>query len=103
MDIRLYKIIVTPKAYNDINQVYQYISENLYAEKSAIRLMKKIEEKIMQLKFNPRMYPIIELSSELKMKYRRIIVDKYAILYTINEKIKTVYISHMYYTEKNYI
>lgn len=103
MDIKLYKIIVTPTAYKEIKNIYQYISEDLYAEKSAIKLMKKIEEKIMQLKINPKMYSKVKISTKLKRQYRKIIINKYVILYTIDDIEKIVYISHMYYIGKNYI
>lgn len=66
MDIKLYKIIVTPTAYKEIKSIYQYISGDLYAEISAIKLMKKIEERIMQLKINPKMYSKVKISTELE-------------------------------------
>ena len=39
MDIK-YKVIITPTAYKEINKIYDYISEDLYAEKAAHNLMR---------------------------------------------------------------
>ena len=39
MDMK-YKVIITPTAFNEINRIYDYISEELYAEKAAKDLMR---------------------------------------------------------------
>ena len=44
---------------------------------------------------------IYEYLSE--MKYRRIVIKNYVVLYTIDEEKKIVYISHMYYKKRNYL
>ena len=38
MDIK-YKVIITPTALKEINKIYTYISEDLYAKSAAIKLM----------------------------------------------------------------
>ncbi len=40
MDIK-YKVIITPTAYKEINKIYDYISEDLYAKKAAKDLMRQ--------------------------------------------------------------
>ena len=42
MDIK-YKVIITPTAYKEINRIYDYILIDLYAEKAAKNLMRKVE------------------------------------------------------------
>ncbi|MBQ9013657.1 MAG: hypothetical protein IJ094_08925 [Bacilli bacterium] len=49
------------------------------------------------------MYVEIEKNDELNNKYRRIVIKKFVVLYTIDIKRKTVYISHIYYGGKNYL
>ena len=39
MDIK-YKVIITPTAFKEINSIYDYILEELYAEKAAKDLMR---------------------------------------------------------------
>ncbi len=45
MDTNTYEIILTDTAKEELEEIYEYISENLYAVDSANRLMNKIEEK----------------------------------------------------------
>lgn len=57
----------------------------------------------MDLAESPRLYAKIEKKDRMKREFRRIVVDNYIILYTINEDKKTVYISHMYYGKRSYL
>ena len=59
MDIK-YKVIITPTAYKEINGIYDYILIDLYAEKAAKTLMRKVEEIIQQLKYSQKIYAEIE-------------------------------------------
>ncbi len=103
MDTNQYKVIITPTAYKEINKIYDYITEELYAENAAKRLMKKVEEEVQRLKYAPQIYTEIEKYDELKRNYRRIVINNYVILYTIDEENKIVFVSHMYYGRRNYI
>lgn len=103
MGIKFYKVIITPIAYKEISKIYEYIAEELYATKAAQNLMQKVEKHIQVLRYSPRMYPKIRKIDNLRRRYRRIVINNYIILYTIDEQKKIVFISHMYYGGKNYI
>lgn len=103
MDTNQYKVIITPTAYKEINKIYDYIKEELYAENAAKNLMKKVEEEVQRLKYAPKIHTEIEKEDELKRIYRRIVIKNYIILYTIDEENNVVFISHMYYGGRNYI
>ena len=96
-----FKIIFTSDCKKEMEHIYNYISKNLYAHNSAKQLMKKVEETINRLKIMPEAYPIIKKYNELRMKYRRIVIGKYVIIYTILKK--EIYIVHMYYGRSNYL
>ena len=98
-----YKVILTETAINDIDESYEYISKELCASKAAENLMLKINRKIVQLKYTPKMHMEMEKCDKTKRKYRKIVVNNYVILYTIDELLGTVYISHMYYSRRNYL
>lgn len=102
MATKNYEVIITPTAYREINRIYEYIEFELYAKDATRKLMKKVEEKIQKLKETPKMYPKVKIMSELKRTYRRIIIKNYIILYTIDEKNRKIFVSHMYYSGKNY-
>ncbi|MCI8411748.1 MAG: type II toxin-antitoxin system RelE/ParE family toxin [Clostridia bacterium] len=86
-----------------MNKIYNYINEELYAENAAKNLMKKVEDEVQRLKYSPKIHAKIEKIDELKRNYRKIVINNYIILYTIDEKNHIVFISHMYYGGKNYI
>ena len=104
MDIKhQYKVIITPTAYKEINRIYDYITEDLYAGHAANRLMKKIEQELQRLKEFPRIHTKIKKYDTLKRSYRRIVIKNYVLLYTIEEETNTVYVSHIYYSGRNYL
>lgn len=103
MDTKKYKVIITPTAYKEINKIYDYITDDLYAENAAKRLMNKVEQEVQSLKDAPKIYTEIEKFDELKRVYIRIVVDNYVILYTIDEDNEVVFVSHMYYGGRNYM
>lgn len=91
MDIK-YKVIITPTAYKEINRIYDYIFEDLYAEKAAKDLMGKVEESVQALKYSPKIYAEIESFDELRRQDRRIVIKNFVILYTIDEDNSVVYV-----------
>ena len=103
MGTKKYKVIITPTAYKEIDKIYDYITDDLYAENAAKRLMNKVEQEIQRLKDSPKIYAEIEKFDELKRVYRRIVVNNYVILYTIDEDNEVVFVSHMYYGGRNYL
>ena len=54
MDTKKYKVIITPTAYKEINKIYDYITDDLYAENAAKRLMNKVEQEVQSLKDAPK-------------------------------------------------
>lgn len=98
-----YKVIITPTALKEIDKIYSYISKKLYADKAAKKLMKTVDEEIKKLKYFPEIHTELQKISELNKKYRRIVINNFVILYTIDKENKKVYVSHMYYGRTNYL
>ena len=98
-----YKIIFTNDAIKDMDNIFNYISEKLYAPNSARNLMKKVNDTIDNLKYMPKAYSVIKKFPELEMEHRRIVVKDYVIIYTVDEDTKSVYIINMYYGGSNYL
>lgn len=103
MDIKVYNVIITPTAYNEICQIYDYLFEVLCAVKAAEELMLKFKEMIKILKYKPRIYTEILILDGLERCYRRCVFNNYIVLYTISEKENKVFISHVYYGKRNYM
>lgn len=53
MDTNTYEIVLTDIAKEELEYVYEYISENLYANQAANNLMDKIEQSVLILEKNP--------------------------------------------------
>ena len=45
----------------------------------------------------------IEKADRTERQYKRLVVNNYVILYTIDEEEKIVYIAHIYYGGRNYL
>ena len=65
--------------------------------------MKKMRKNVMDLAESPLLYGKIEKKDKRKRDFRRIVVDNYVILYTVDETKRQYYISHMYYGGRNYL
>lgn len=99
----IYEIEFTEDARDEIREIYEYISKNLVNEDAAKRLMRKMRKNVMDLAESPKIYVKIEKKDRMKREFRRMVVDNFIILYTIDEDKKTIYISHMYYGRRNYL
>lgn len=67
------------------------------------RLREKVIYNVLLLENSPKMYTEIEKTDRTKLQYRRMIVNNYVILYTIDEPEKIVYVAHIYYAGRNYL
>ena len=99
----IYEIEFTEDCREEIDEIYEYISEKLVAENSAKKLMLKMRAAIMDLSESPNLYMKIEKKDKLKREYRRIVIDNFVVLYTVDESNKKVYIAHMYYGRRDYL
>lgn len=102
MSNKKFSLKFAPKAYEDIEEVYKYISEKLFAEVAANNLLEKIEESVMRLEEFP--FSCNYVSDEvLKSKgYRKLIVDNYIVFYIVDEKNKKVVIVRILFGAQKY-
>ena len=98
-----YNIQLTDEFLNEINDICSYISNKLKAPDASNRLREKVMYNVLFLEKSPKMFAKIEKLDRVKREYRRIVVNNYVILYTIDDKNKKIYISHIYYGGRNYI
>ena len=98
-----FKMIITLTAHKEIKYVYNYISKNLYSKVAAKRLMNEIEKETVYLKSLPKMYEQIKGTSNFKRIYRKVVINNYVLIYTVDDENKIVCIVHFYYSGKNYL
>lgn len=97
-----YVIKFTTIANNDLEEIYRYISKELFAENAAVDFLSRIESNIMRLKYFP--YSASYLLNEfLRNKgYRKLIIDNYIVFYIVDEKEKQVIIMRVLYGKQKY-
>lgn len=97
-----FQLKLTPKASQDLNEIYDYISNNLNNDTAAQALLEKIEKSIMHLKVFPQLGSLVA-DLELKARgYRKIIVENYIVFYLINEAQESVVIMRVLFGRKEY-
>lgn len=92
----------TAKAEEDLDKIYEYISNNLFASESADSLMDKFENKILRLKSFPCSCSFVMDETLKKRGYRKLIIDNYIVFYLVNEQKQQVVIMRILYGASNY-
>lgn len=102
MDINNYEIVFTDTAKEELEEIYEYISEHLLEVGAANRLMDKIEQSILRLEQNP--YSCIEVHIKPHNNiYRKLVIDNYIALYEVEETYKQVVIYRVLYEKRDYL
>jgi addiction module RelE/StbE family toxin len=102
MENKEYNLRFTSKAEEDLDEMFEYISNELFSPESAENLMDKIETSIMMLKTFPYSSSYVLDKILRKRGYRRLIVDHYIVFYLVNEKEQLVIIMRILYSARNY-
>ena len=98
-----YRVKLTAQFLEEFDEIIDYISSQLKNIDASNRLREKVTNNILLLENSPRMYTGIEKTDRTERQYRRMIVNNYVILYTIDELEKMAYIAHIYYGGRNYL
>lgn len=102
MESKEYSLKFTSKAEEDLDDIFGYIANNLFAPEAAENLMDKIETGIMRLKAFPYSCSFV-LDEPLKKRgYRKLIVDNYIVFYLVNEQERQVIIMRILYGATSY-
>ncbi len=97
-----YKIVVSKKAAEDIEDIVYYIVSELSNPGAAKAFLDDIEKSYNNIIEKPAIY---SLCNDYRLRndgYRKIVIKNYLILYRINEDGKTVIIVRVVYGFRNY-
>lgn len=97
-----YSLKMTPKAADDLDNIYRYISEELFATSSAANILERIEKEIMKLREFPFSCNYVADEYLSNKSYRKLIVDNYIAFYVINEEQKQAIIMRVLYKKQKY-
>jgi addiction module RelE/StbE family toxin len=83
--MKQYSVQVTDKALEDMEEIYNYIAEQLQAPENAIGQYNRIAEAIEKLNVFPERVKVMESEPEHTMGLRQISIDNYAAFYVIED------------------
>ena len=97
-----YRVYISDPAEEDLWDMVRYISSQLSAPITAMKLMDTIEEALTKLSDMPHSYPLVRDDRLASMGYRRLEVKNYAAFFTINEKDKIVDVERILYARRDW-
>ena len=98
-----YKVKLADQFLYEFEEICNYISNKLENIDASNRLREKVIFNVLLLENSPKMCTEIEKMDRTKRQYRRMIINNYVVLYTIDETEKIVYVAHIYYSGRNYL
>ena len=96
-----YKIIITPDAETDLNELDDYISFYLMAPDIAISCIRYIRSKIAGLRKAPKRYGLIEDEPWHSRGIRRMNAKNFAVFFYVYEEYAEVYIQNIIYQKRD--
>lgn len=96
-------VVVTKPAEADLLAIGDYIAFQLKEPETALQLLCKIEEKVMELRDFPTRCAVVREAEFCAQGYRKLFVENYTIFFTLSKKNETVYIHRVLYNKRNWI
>lgn len=91
----MYLVIVLPRAQSALESIAFYLAD--FSQETAFNFLNAYEEKIEVIKKTPLIYPAFYLNR----RYRRFLIGKYAVMYEVIEKNKTIEIAYIKHGSQN--
>lgn len=98
-----YIVVMSNQAEKELSNIITYISSVLLEPNIAKNLLKKLTNTIDKLETLPERYSIISDEYTIRENIHKCFVDNYVIIYNINNKLKQVEISHIFYARRNWM
>ena len=97
-----YRVDVSEPAENDLRDIVRYISAQLSAPITALKMMDTIEEAITGLAVMPKKCPPVTDERLAMMGYRKLLVNNYIVFFSIDEKSKVVDVERILYARRDW-
>jgi len=91
-----YEVLISNKAYDDMEAIYTYIAETFFAPNTAAKQYDRIAEAVMSLENMPERIKIMDSEPERSKKLRALSIDNYKVFFVVKGKI--VYIARVLYS-----
>ena len=97
----IYDVKITKQAKEQMVQIVDYISKELFAPDAAFNLLDKLENSIMTLSEFPERYQLIDEEPWRSEGVRKIVVNNFFVYYWINIPDKKVQVTAIIYSKRN--
>jgi toxin ParE1/3/4 len=95
------KINISPLAQNDLLEIKEYVTNELVNTSAAIKIVKKILDRILELENFPQMGANLSAIVKFDTKYRYLVCDSYLIFYRYEEQ--SVFVDRVLYAKRDYL
>lgn len=83
INMKRYRVQITEKALIDMEEIYNYIADDLLEPEYAMNQYNRIADSIESLALFPERIKIMQSDKEAAMELRRLLVDNYSVFYVI--------------------
>ncbi len=95
-------MLISPKAYRELDSIYEYIKTEFKEPSTAFEILELIEENILKLDALPHRGSERKVGIYANKGYRQLFVKNYTIVYRIDEDNKQVIIVTIRYSASNF-
>ena len=96
-----YKVKFNPKAIHELDSVYEYIANEKMAPENARGQIDRIKKAILNLDTFPQSHQERNEGRYAGKGYRQLIIDRYIVIFRIDETNKIVYVVTIQYQGRN--
>ncbi len=96
-----YKVNISPEAIKDINGIYEYISQVLYEENIAVKMIKLLQESILSLDEMPNRFKRFDNEPWKSRGVHIMPVKKYLVFYIVDDNKKSVDVIRIIYGSRD--
>ncbi|MFI3284220.1 MAG: type II toxin-antitoxin system RelE/ParE family toxin [Erysipelotrichaceae bacterium] len=97
-----YQVIISLRAYQNIDDIYECIAKKLFTTQTATQLIDKLEEAILSLETMPQRFLKRRVGAYANRGYRQLFVKNFNVIYRIDETAKKVFIITVRYSKSNF-
>lgn len=99
--VDIYEVRITEQAQNQMKEIVDYISYELFAPEAADRLLDKMEKCIINLSEYPERHQLLEEEPWRTEGVRKIVVNNFLVYYWINSSEKRVQVIAVIYSKRD--
>lgn len=98
-----YNIYVSDSFQKDLMQIVYYINHSLSAPFTAVNFLEIIENTLYDLSLMPHRYVLVSDLYLRKKGFRKCIIKKYILFFTIDEDSKSIHVHRILHSRQNWI